>query len=397
MPLRHADRLDSIEESATIAVAAQVRRLRQEGITVADLGGGDPDFPTPAHIVEAASQAMVDGFTHYTPPRGVDPLLTAIAHSLRTVEGLDYDAQREILVTPSAKHAIFLAMLATVNPGDEVLVLSPTWVSHDAIVKLVGGHPVALEMPLTGDLQTSSILEKVTPKTKVILLNSPSNPTGRILSHASLEAISSAASSRDLLIVSDEIYNRITYDGRQAESIAGVDGAFDRTLTINGFSKTYAMTGWRLGYLAGPADLLGHIVKAAGHTVGCAASFSQVGAVAALEGPQDCVAEMVRRYDIRRRRLVSALDSLPGVRCSLPEGAFYAWADISATGLGSDADFSAWLLEVAHVATTPGSAFGLGGAGHIRLSFANSDTVIDDAIERIDRAFRSARRKDLVG
>lgn len=396
MELRHADRLDSIEESATFAVAAEVRRLRAEGIEVADLGGGEPDFPTPMHIVEAAARAMREGMTHYTPVRGIDGLRTSIARSLREVEGLDYSPASDILVTPSAKHAIYLTMLSLINPGDEVLLLSPTWVSHEAIVKLVGGTPVPVQLQAGAgeDLDAAALSEKITARTRAILLNSPSNPTGRVLSLNSLRAIAGVAAEHDLCIISDEIYNRIVYDGLTATSIATLPDAFGRTLTINGFSKTYAMTGWRLGYVAGPGQLIGELAKAGGHTFGCAASFAQVGAVAALDGPQECVQEMVQRYDARRRRLVAALDELPGITCALPQGAFYAWVDISGADLGSAAEFSTWLLKSAHVASTPGTAFGLGGEGYIRLSFANSDGMIDSAIERFQQAMSAAPVKE---
>jgi aspartate aminotransferase len=392
MTKRIASRFDDVQESATFKIGDLVKRLRAEGASIADLGGGDPDFATPMHIVESGAKSMREGFTHYVASRGIPPLLEAISRDLSARSGLDYDPKQQIIVTPSAKHAIYIAMLTIVDPGDDVLILSPTWVSHEMIVRLVGGNPVFVVIgDSRGEPVTEELLERhVTPRSKALLLNSPNNPTGRVLTEHELSAVGAVAERHDLLIVSDEIYNQVVYDGLKAPSVGALANGRNRTLTVNGFSKTYAMTGWRLGYLAGPVDIIAEAVKAQQHTVGCAASFSQVAAVTALESSQDVVKEMVDKYDERRRFIVPALDELPGVTCATPAGAFYAWANIEGTAIPDSVEFASWLLREARVAVTPGSAFGPGGEGHIRLSFANSLTVIEEALGRM-RAVLQAR------
>ncbi|WP_354640884.1 pyridoxal phosphate-dependent aminotransferase [Kitasatospora camelliae] len=391
---RVARRFAGIERSATVALLDLVQSLRAEGVQVLDLGGGEPDFDTADHISAVATEALRDGFTHYTASRGLPELRAAIAEKLAEENGIGVDPATEVIVTPSAKHALFVSVMAVLDPLDELIVPTPSWVSYTSMAHLAGARPVAAELRADDGFRiTRDLLERhVSDRTKAILVNTPNNPTGRVLSRHEAEAVAEFAVEHDLFVIADEIYEKIRYDGHEHISLASMPGCAERTLTVNGFSKGYAMTGWRLGYVAGPAEVIGEVLKVHEHTVGCTSSFVQRGGVAALTGPQDAVEEMAREYAARRALIVDGLNALPGVRCAAPEGAFYAFADIREAGLGSAADFSRWALEEAGVALTPGSAFGPGGEGHVRLSFATSRTVIEQALERMDAALRRAAR-----
>ncbi len=380
---RTAERVRAIEESATFAVADMVKQLRKEGREVFDLGGGDPDFVTAEHIGDAAIGAIRQGDTHYVASRGTPELRDAIAHKLESDNHLKYDPASEIVVTPSAKHALFIALLATLDPGDEMIVLSPSWVSYEAMLRFIGAVPrfVALDSNDGFRLTAERLRDAVTAKTKAVLVNTPNNPTGRALSGEEASMLAALAEEHDLLLVADEIYEKVLYDGVPHVSLGALPGCSGRTITINGFSKAYAMTGWRLGYVAAPRDITQEIVKAQQHTVGCAGSFIQAGGLAALAGPQDVVSAMLDEYGARRKLIVDGLNELGGVRCALPDGAFYAFPNIEEAGLGDDVEFAGWLLERAGVAVTPGSAFGPGGEGHVRLSFANDRTTIAAALD----------------
>lgn len=384
---RIASRFTEIEESATFAIADMVKRLRAEGEEVNDLGGGDPDFPTAAHIVDAADEAIREGFTHYVASKGIPGLLTAISEKLRRENGLGY-GPHNIIVTPSAKHALYIALLAILEPEDEIIIPTPSWVSYDAIARLMGSQPIDAELlSQDGFCITRELLEsRVTHRTKAVLVNTPNNPTGRVLSGAEREAVLSFAQDHDLFLISDEIYEKIIYDGRQHISLGASPGMLERTITVNGFSKAYAMTGWRLGYLAGPSDVVAEAVKAQQHTVGCAGSFVQRAGIAALDGSQSVVDNMVGEYASRRKLLVEGLRSIPGVVCPPPDGAFYVFPDIRGTGFADSVEFSEWLLREVRVAVTPGSAFGPGGEGHVRISFANSQEIIARALGRMSEA-----------
>ncbi|WP_441250132.1 pyridoxal phosphate-dependent aminotransferase [Kitasatospora sp. McL0602] len=388
---RTARRFAGLQRSATVALLDLVQTMRAEGLPVLDLGGGEPDFDTAEHIAAEAADAVRAGFTHYTPSRGLPELRTAIAEKLARDNGIEVDPRTEIIVTPSAKHALFISLLAILDPLDEIIVPTPSWVSYTSMAHLAGAVTVQAELsPDNGFRLTRELLERhVSPRTKAILVNSPNNPTGRTLSREEAEAVAAVAIEHDLFIVADEIYELIRYDGHEHISLASLPGCAERTLTVNGFSKGYAMTGWRLGWVSGPAEVIAQVLKAQEHTVGCSGSFVQRGGVAALTGPQEHVQEMVEEYSARRKLIVDGLNSLPGVTCSTPEGAFYAFADIRGTGFGSSAEFSEWMLREAGVALTPGSAFGPGGEGHVRLAFANSRTVIEEAIGKMAAALAS--------
>jgi len=382
-----AERVVQLRPSPTLAVSDRVRALREQGLDVIDLGGGDPDFPTPEHICRAAAEAMLRGETHYVASAGIPALRRAIARKLREDNAIEVDPA-EIIVTPGGKAALFVSILALVGPGDDVLMFDPGWVSYEPMVTIAGAR--CLHVPLDPAenyrISREAIESRLTPATRLMIVNSPNNPTERVLTEAELAAIAEVAQERDLLVISDEIYEKIVYDGHRHHSLAALPGMAERTLTVNGFSKAYAMTGWRLGYIAGPAPLIKQIMKVHSHSATCATSFAQWGAVAALEGPQDFIGQMVSAWDRRRRLITERLNQIPGFRCPLPEGAFYAFPDVGGTGL-SGQEVAARLIDEAHVGVTPGDAFGEVSAGCVRLSFAESDDKIEAALDRITRVF----------
>ena len=370
--------------SPTLAVSDKARALKAQGIDVVDLGGGDPDFITPAHIRQAAADAMNAGETHYVASPGIPPLRKAIATKLKADNGLDYDWNTEILVTPGGKASLFQAMLALVEPGVEILVPEPAWVSYIPMIEIAGGTPVPVALDPDDNFRiTAAVLEaKITPRTRGVIICSPSNPTGHVLDADEIAAICEVAIRHDILVYTDEMYEKIIYDDNVHLSIAAQPGMRDRTITFNGLSKAYAMTGWRLGYAAGPRAYMDEIAKVHSHSATCATSFAQFGGVAALEGPQEFIGEMVQAWDRRRHFVAEGLNRVKGVSCPLVQGAFYAFADIRGTGLDS-MTCADRLLNDAHVAVTPGVAFGAAGEGHIRLSFATSDELLAKAVQRI--------------
>ncbi|MFF1453603.1 pyridoxal phosphate-dependent aminotransferase [Streptomyces sp. NPDC058274] len=392
MSTRSAPVAASIGRSPTVALLDEVQRQKARGVDVVNLSGGEPDFATPDHVVRPAVEALQAGFTHYTASRGILELREAIAGKLHADNGIVADPGTDIIVTPSAKHGMFIALAGVIGPGDEVLVPSPAWVSYAPMITLLGGRAVDVPLdPRDGFTITAEQLSAaVTPRTRAILVNTPNNPTGRMLTAAEADAIAEVAGRHDLAVLADEIYEYIRYDGRPHRSLAAWPGCEGRTLTINGFSKSYAMTGWRLGYVAGPAAVMRDVVKVQEHTVGCAASFVQRGALAALSGESRvAVDEMVASYDARRRLLVGALNKIPGISCADPEGAFYVLPDISRLGFGSAQEFSAWLIERAGVVVTPGSAFGPTAEQHVRLSFAASSDTLTAAVDRLAAALET--------
>jgi aspartate aminotransferase len=383
MEYRFARRVTSIGSSPTVAVSDRARQLKAAGRDVIDLGGGDPDFPTPAHIVAAAADAMEAGDTHYVASPGIPELRQAIVEKLRTENNVGYSTD-EIIVTPGGKPAIFAAIMTLIDRGDEVLILDPGWVSYAPEVVMAGGTPVSA--PLSPDdnfaITEERLRPAITPRTRALILCTPNNPTGRVATEEELATVARLAQEFNLYVLSDEIYEKLVYDGAVHRSIASLPGMWERTLTLNGFSKAYAMTGWRLGFLAAPAPIVKQILKVHSHSVTCAASFSQRGAVVALNGPQDFIGQMVAAYDRRRRLVTDGLNAIPGVRCALPQGAFYSFPDIRGTGLSS-AECAELLIEQGGVAVTPGSAFGPAGEGFIRLSYATSDELLASAIQRM--------------
>jgi aspartate aminotransferase len=377
-------RVRDLAPSPTLAVSDRARQLKAQGIDVIDLGGGDPDFITPEHIRAAAIEAMNAGETHYVASAGIPALRKAIADKLRADNGIEVDPNGGVIVTPGGKQALFEAALAFIETGVDVMIPEPAWVSYRPMVELAGGTvvPVPLDPDDSWRLTSEALVEAWTPATRILLTNSPNNPTGRVFDDAELAAIAAFAQERDLLVFSDEMYEKILYDGQKHTSIATLPGMAERTLVFNGLSKAYAMTGWRLGYVAGPGSFLQQIEKVHSHSVTCATSFVQRAGVVALNGPQEFISQMVSAWDRRRRNLAERLSAINGISCPLVEGAFYAFADIRGTGMSSTQAAELFLQE-AHVAMTPGVAFGAAGEGHVRLSFATSDELLAAAADRI--------------
>lgn len=376
-------RLGRTEPSATIAVSDRARVLRSQGRDVIALAGGDPDYPTPRHIVEAAEAAMRAGDTHYPPARGRPALIEAIIGKLERENGV-HATPGQVIVTPGAKWALFVALAALVNPGDEVLILEPAWVSYAPMVALNDAVPVPVELPSSDAywITEARLRAALTPRTKALLVNSPNNPTGRVLNRAEIDAIVKVATEADLYVISDEIYEHLLYDGAVHRSLAAEPGMADRTIVINGFSKAYAMTGWRLGWLAAPEPIAMLAMNLHSQGVTSASSFAMAAGIAALNGPQDCVAEMVAGYAARRRFMVDALNAIDGIECEAPDGAFYLFPRFPSSGLDSIALAEA-LLEQGDIAAVPGIAFGAAGEGHLRFTIATSLHDLERAAERL--------------
>jgi aspartate aminotransferase len=375
-------RLTQNEPSATLAVADRARELQRQGADIISLATGDPDFPTPRHIVEAAEAALRAGDTHYPPARGRPELIDAIVEKLERENGVAV-GRDQVVVTPGAKWALFAAIASLVNPGDEVVILDPAWVSYAPIVRLNGAVPVHLALD-PGDnyaITAGALGRVVTSRTKAVIVNSPSNPTGRVLAPEEIGAIADFAIRNDLYVVSDEIYEKIVFAAPHL-SVAAHLGMAERTVIVNGFSKGYAMTGWRLGWLAAPEPIASVALALHSQAVNSAGSFVMAGGVAALRGPQECVQEMVTGYRDRSRFMVDALNAIPGIECPMPEGAFYLFPRFTATSLTA-VGIAEQLLEQAGVATVPGTAFGTGGEGHIRLTVATSRSDLERAAARL--------------
>jgi len=361
-------------------VLVRARALEAQGRSVVHLEIGEPDFDTPSHIIAAGQQALEEGMTHYGPGAGLPELRTAVANYLRRQRGIDVDPSR-VVITPGGKPVMFFAILALVNPGDEVIYPDPGFPIYESMVRFVGGKAVA--MPLREErrfrFDPDEFRELVSDRTRLIIINSPHNPTGSVLTRSDLEVIADVARERNIVVLSDEIYSRILYTG-QHESIATLPDMLDRTILLDGWSKTWAMTGWRLGFGVFPSELLPHVDRLISNSVSCTASFSQHAAIAALDGPQDSVEAMLNEFRGRRSAIVAGLNALPGVRCLEPDGAFYAFPNITDTGFSSR-ELADRLLQEAGVACLSGTAFGGHGEGFIRFSYANSLPNIQLALQ----------------
>lgn len=364
-------------------VSERARVLRAQGIDVIDLAAGEPNFVTAEVIREASKHALDAGDTHYVSQMGVPALREAIARKLTTENGIA-TKPGEVLVTPGGKAALFVAIHALVEKGDGVLLPEPAWVSFRPMIELAGG--IVQSVPLqTGFRVTREALRAtVTAKSKAIIVNSPNNPTGRVFDAQEREAIIELALEHELTIISDEIYERVVFAPHEHVSLAADPRIADRTVTVNGFSKSFAMTGWRIGYLTGPANIVNAAAKLLGHIATCTNSFAQAGAIAALSAPRSIVDGMVTAWEARGKRLCTALDTLPAFHCPTPDGAFYAFVDVRPTGLSSQVA-AQQLLDQHHLAAVPGDAFGAPGAGFLRLSFATDDRTIERAVEAFTR------------
>jgi aspartate aminotransferase len=383
----------AVQPSATLAAAAKAKQLRAEGVSVFDFSLGEPDFPTPEHICAAAARAMREGKTHYTPAAGVSELRAAVARYYQQTYGVKY-APEQVLISNGAKHSIHNALAATVGPGDEVVIPTPYWVSYSDLVQMTGASYVLVPTKLEDGFKMTpaQLRAAITPRSKLLMLNSPSNPTGTVYTRAELEALADVVLEAGLAVISDEIYEKLVFGSAKATCFASLrPGLADRVLTISGASKTYAMTGWRMGWTAGPAHVIKAMANVQSQQAGCPCSVSQAAALAALEGDQGCVEGMRREFEARRGLVFERLGKMPGVRCRVPEGAFYAFFDVSAhfgRTLGGrkptdSAGFCLGALEGAHVNLVPGSAFG--AEGFVRLSFAAAREQLAGGLDRLER------------
>ncbi|MBE9042637.1 pyridoxal phosphate-dependent aminotransferase [Oscillatoriales cyanobacterium LEGE 11467] len=384
--MKLAARVGQVSPSLTLEIAAKAKAMKAQGIDVCSFSAGEPDFATPAHIVAAAQKALDEGKTRYGAAAGEPALREAIARKLKTDNGLDYTAEN-IIVTNGGKQSLFNLMLAAIEPGDEVIIPSPYWVSYPEMVTVAGGTSVIV--PTTADtrykITPPQLREAITPKTKLFVLNSPSNPTGIVYTPEEIRALAEVVVDADIWVVSDEIYEKLLYDGAQHLSIGAVNPeAFDRTLVSGGFAKAYSMTGWRLGYLAGPADVIKATIKIQSHATSHVCTFAQYGAIAALESPESapCVEQMRQAFDKRRHVMFERINAIPGLSAPKPDGAFYLYINIADTGMKS-MEFCNALLDEHHVAAIPGIAFGTDDC--IRLSYATDMASIEKGIERLEK------------
>lgn len=378
-----AKNVAELSPSLTLSITSQAKALKKQGVDVLSFGAGEPDFNTPAHITEAAIQALHDGQTRYTESAGLLELRESIATKLSVDNNISYEPS-QISVNCGAKHSCYNAILAVVNPGDEVIIPAPYWTSYPEMVRLAGGVPVIVETkPENGwKITAAEFEEAMTPMTKMIILNSPGNPTGSVYSRAEMEAIAEIALGEDILILSDEIYEKLVYAGQEHVSIASLSKeVYDLTITINGFSKAYAMTGWRLGYTAAPKAIATAIDTIQSHTTSNPTTFAQFGAIAALNGDQQIVADMREEFDMRRQYMLSRLQTIKNVRVVEPLGAFYFLVNIEPIGIKS-VNFAEKLLSKQKVAVVPGVAFG--AEYTIRFSYATSLDIINAGMDRFE-------------
>ena len=389
--MRVATRMRTIGTESAFEVSARARALEAEGRDIIHLQIGEPDFDTPAHVREAAKRALDEGATHYAPYPGIPALRVAIAEDATRRKGFDVTPDR-VFVTVGGKGVMLYAILGTIDSGDEVIVPDPGYPIYESLVRFIGATPVPIPIRMENEfrLDVDELASLITPRTRMVVINSPANPTGGVLTREDLERIAALAHEHDLVVLADEIYGRILYDGTEHVSIASLPGMAERTVVLDGFSKTFAMTGWRLGYAIVPPSLVKTYGQLIINTISCAPTFAQVGAVEALRGPQDDVDAMVVEFRARRDLVVDGLNAIPGIRSLRPTGAFYAFPDVSGTGLPG-AELAERLLHEAGVCVLAGTAFGGVGTDHIRISYANSRENLSRALERIGDFVASAR------
>jgi aspartate aminotransferase len=381
----------SVLPSATLAAGAKARQLKASGIKVYDFSLGEPDFPTPEHICKAALEAMKAGHTHYTPVNGIPELKAAVCKWYKKMHGLEC-LPEQVLLSNGAKHSIHNALSATVNPGDEVIIPTPYWVSYSDLVQMTGARPVLVPTSAASGFKISPAQLKaaLTPKSRLLMLNSPSNPTGKVYTRAELEALADVMLQSDADILSDEIYEQLIFGDAKPTCIATLRPALkERTITISGASKSYAMTGWRMGWTIAPTPIINAMSNIQSQQTSCPSSISQYALLAALEGSQECVAEMRKEFEARRDLVCAALKKIPGITFPTPEGAFYVFFDVSAhfgkqiagVSITDDVSFCKAALEAAHVNLVPGSAFG--SPGNARMSYANSRQELQGGLEQL--------------
>jgi aspartate aminotransferase len=380
-------RAASLTPSLTLAIDAKAKQMKAEGIDVVGFGAGEPDFATPAHIVEAATKALRDGFTKYTPSSGIPELRQAVADKFKRDNGLDYKPS-QIIISCGGKHSCCNVVLATCNPGDEVIIPAPYWLSYPEMVRLAEATPIIIETTDKTEFKITpeQLRAAITPRTRLFILNSPSNPTGCVYSREEIKALGDICVEMGVLIMSDEIYEKLVYDGAQHTSVAAFSPQhYQNTIVVHGLAKAYSMTGWRIGLTAAPEPIAKAIDAIQSHSTSNPTSFAQKGAVAALTGPQDHLPTWLAEFGRRRVYAWKRLNDMPGVSCVNAKGAFYLFPKISGTGLGS-LDFCAQLLEQQKVAAVPGTAFGAGD--YIRLSYATSMENIEKGLDRIEKFVR---------
>lgn len=385
--MKQSIKMNDIPFSGIRKVTEAVAKLEKEGKDIISLSIGRPNFDTPAHIKEAAKKSLDEGHIFYTSNYGTESLRQAVADKLKRDNGLDYEMS-DVIVTVGANQAVSIAMTALLDPGDEVLVPNPSWLHYFYCADLVGAKTVSYPLLEENNFNVvpEDIEKLVTPKTKMVIVNSPNNPTGSVLSKESLQAIADIAEKYDLVVLSDEIYEKLIYDDSVHHSIASLPGMRDRTVMIHGVSKSYSMTGWRIGFaVTANKEFISAMIRVLQYTVTCANSFAQDGAEVALNGPQDCVEDMRQQFDRRRKLVYDRINKIEGLSCIAPKGAFYCFVNIKKLGM-SDEEASNYYINEAGVAMVPGSAFGEYGKGYLRVSFANSYENIEKAMDRIAKA-----------
>ncbi|MGI0483102.1 pyridoxal phosphate-dependent aminotransferase [Geminocystis sp. CENA526] len=383
-----ASRISQVNPSITLTITAKAKAMKAEGLDVCSFSAGEPDFDTPDHIKQSAKQALDEGKTKYGAAAGEMPLRQAIAHKLKKDNNLDYKPEN-VIVTNGGKHSLYNLIMALIENDDEVIIPAPYWLSYPEMVTLAGGKSVIITTTAENEYKITpqQLEDAITPKTKLFVLNSPSNPTGSVYTPDEIKALAKIIVDRDILVVSDEIYEKILYDGATHLSIGAVnEEIFKRTLISNGFAKAYSMTGWRVGYIAGDVNIIKAMTTVQGHSTSNVCTFAQYGAIAALESSQDCVAEMLLSFAERRKVMYSAVQSIANISSPLPAGAFYLFVDISKTGLKS-LEFCDKLLTQEKVATIPGVAFGDDNC--VRLSYATDMDSIEKGMTRLNNFINS--------
>ena len=389
--IKLAKRMSRLGTESAFEVLAKAKALEAKGKDVVHLEIGEPDFDTPDNIREAAVKAIWDGYTHYNPAQGIPELRKTIAEIVGKEKGLEAKPE-EVVVTPGAKPIMFFGILALVDEGDEVIYPNPGFPIYESVIEFVGAKavPIKLEESKEFCFDPKELAKLVTPKTKLIIINSPQNPTGGVLSKGDLEALADVAKKNDIWVLSDEVYNRMIYEGEHM-SIAALPGMRERTIVLDGYSKTYAMTGWRLGYGIMPEELAARLTQIQINATSCTATFTQVAGIEAIRGDQGASNKMIEEFKRRRDVIVDGLNRIPGISCLRPKGAFYVFPNIQETGMSSQ-QVSDMLLEKAGVAGLPGTAFGDFGEGYLRFSYANSIENINKALERIEKTLAGVKK-----
>ena len=386
--MKLADRMKRLGTETAFEVLMKARKLEADGADIIHLEIGEPDFDTPRNIIDAGVTALNSGFTHYGPSPGLQEVRDRIAQEIVDSRNISVSGDN-VVITPGGKPIMFFAILALINEGDEVLYPNPGFPIYESMINFVGGVPVPMKLLSDRDfrIDIDEVSTQITPKTKLMIINSPNNPCGSIIEHSELEELARLAKENDILVLSDEIYSRLLYEG-QHHSIAAFEDMLDRTIILDGFSKTYAMTGWRVGFGIMPVDLVEPISRLSTNSVSCTAAFTQMAVLEAMNGPQDDADHIVNEFKKRRDIIVNGLNNIKGIRCPMPKGAFYIFPNVEGTGMTSR-EFADGLLEEGGVAGLAGESFGKYGKGCVRFSFANSAENIERALERIDNFVKS--------